>query len=154
MKKLEKEVVCRIPREKAFHRFVNEFREWWPKAYTWSGDQLWQITINDRSGGLCTELGPNDFRCDWGTVTSCVPGKELVLKWQIGPNREPVPDPEKASEVRVEFAKYEEGTRLRLTHTDFDRHGDGGEAYFEMMNSEKGWEYILECYQKYCGQNK
>lgn len=95
MEKIFKELKVEIARDKAFQKFLNELNEWWPKEYTWSGDKLKEIRIDGRKDGLCTEIGPHGFRCDWGRVVKLIERKEIELKWQISPKREPVPDPKK-----------------------------------------------------------
>ena len=74
---------------------------------------------------MCFELGPHGFRCDWGRVLAWEPPGRLVLAWQIGPTRVPKPDPAKASEVEVRFERDGHATRASLSHTGFERHGEG-----------------------------
>jgi uncharacterized protein YndB with AHSA1/START domain len=124
-----------------FALFTTGFARWWPAEYTWSGDALVEIGIEPREGGHCFELGPGGFRCDWGTVTAWEPPRRLVFLWQIGPGREPVPDPSRAGEVEVRFG---DDGRVDLEHRGFDRHGDGGAAYADGMGSPQGWPYILK----------
>ena len=129
--------------ERAFAAFTAEFGRWWPPEYTWSQDTLEEIGIDTREGGLCFERGPHGFHCDWGRVLAWEPPSRLVLAWQIGPTRAPEPDPAKASEVEVRFEADGDGTRVSLSHTGFERHGDGAEGYAAAMDSPQGWDYIL-----------
>lgn len=150
MEKISKEFNIGIARDKAFQKFLNELNAWWPKEYTWSKDKLVEIKIDVQKDGLCTEMGPFGFRCDWGRVTELVENERLKLKWQIGPHREPVPDPEKASEIEMVFSKNGKGTKVYFEHRDFENHGKGAEAYREMMAGTQGWDYILDTYKKFC----
>jgi len=133
-----------------FAKFVNELNEWWPKAYTWSQDQLQEIRIDGQKDGLCTEIGPYGFRCDWGRVTEIIPYKSIGLKWQISPKREPIPDPAKASDIKVSFEQEGDATKVNFEHYNFELHGDEADNYREMMGSEYGWPYILNCLKTYC----
>lgn len=133
--------------EEAFAVFVERLGEWWPAEYTWSGGKLEQIGIEARVGGFCFELGPHGFRCDWGRVTEFEPPARLAFTWQIGPSREPVPDPDRASEVEVTFEPDDEGTLVNVAHRGFDRHGEGAEAYRDGLASEQGWPYVLKGYR-------
>jgi uncharacterized protein YndB with AHSA1/START domain len=72
------------------------------------------------------------------------PGEKLVFTWQISRNREPVPDPQNAGEVAVEFHFADDGTLIDLTHRHFERHEGDGEEYCEMMGSDYGWPLILK----------
>lgn len=151
MQVIRKELKINISSERAFQKFVNELNEWWPKQYTWSQGKLKEIKIDGRKGGLCTEIGPHGFRCDWGRVMKLTENEEIGLKWQIGPNREPIPNPENASDIRITFKDNGKSeTSLKFEHFNFENHSDGAEDYQKMMNGKQGWDYILSKYQKYC----
>jgi uncharacterized protein YndB with AHSA1/START domain len=133
------------PPDQAFSAFTEELGTWWPSEYTWSGDVLDTIAIEPREGGRCFERGPHGFECDWGRVLACERPRRLVFAWQISPRREPVPDPERASEVEVRFEPDgESGTRVELEHREFERHGDDAEGYRDALDSPQGWDYMLE----------
>lgn len=153
MKIIRKKINVPLDTVLAFEIFVNDFSNWWPKQYTWSQDTLVSITINSEPGGLCTEIGPEGFRCDWGRVEKIKPGELIELKWQIGASREPVPDPAKASDVSLHFKTAASGTTdLVLEHQNFSNHGAQAQLYQDSMASSQGWEYILDCFKKYsCG---
>ena len=151
MKKITKGVKVSIPKDMAFRKFLNDINEWWPKEYTWSQDALEQISIDGKKDGLCTEIGPHRFRCDWGRVTELVENEQIGLKWQISPTREPIPNPEYASDIRIKFNNDGDYlTSVKFEHYNFENHGIGAEDYQEMMDSHQGWEFILDCYKKYC----
>lgn len=134
--------------------FINRFTHWWPSEYSWSQEALDWIGI-DVETGLCSELGPGGFRCDWGSVLAREPGKRLVLAWQISPRREPVPDAEKAGKVEFLFEPVGDNdaapgaSRLTLTHYDFDLYGDEGADYAAAMGSDQGWPYILSKFKAF-----
>ncbi len=144
---IQQEIDVEMPLAEAFSRFVDRLGEWWPAEYTWSQDALEEIVIEPREGGLCSEHGPDGFRCDWGRVLRFERPTGLSFSWQIGPGREPVPDRHKASEVEVRFERVGEATtRVALEHRGFERHGEGGEEYSAALSSDQGWPYILERY--------
>ncbi len=133
-----------LPHSRAFDRFVRELHDWWPREYTWSQNVLAHIGIEPKHGGLCFEIGPHDFRCDWGRVLDWEPPTRLTLAWQISPRREPVPDPLHASTLTVSFRP--DGTRrtaVALVHEDFQRHGPDAPKYRAAMASAQGWPLIL-----------
>lgn len=151
MNRILKNVKVNVSAGTAFVKFVDELAKWWPREYTWSQDTLVTISIGREINGLCTEIGPNNFRCDWGTVTEIEEYKRLGFKWQISPTRSPVPNPEKASTVELLFSPISDfETNVELEHTDFEKHGEGYQEYLQAMNSDKGWTYILNCYADYC----
>lgn len=145
-------VVVPLAPEEAFRLFGPGLQSWWPREYTWGDDALETIAIEPREGGFCYELGPDGFRSDWGRVLVWEPAERLAFCWQIGPGREPVPDPARASEVDVRFiAEDAEQTRIELEHRGFERHGEGGEGYRAALGSEQGWPYILDRYASAAG---
>ena len=130
--------------EAAFSRFAAEFPQWWPTEYTWAGESLERIAIEPGLGGACFEVGPDGFHCDWGRVVEWEPPVRLGFSWQIGPNREPVPDRRRAGTVAVAFEPDgEDATRVVLEHAGFDRYGKGAPRYRDAMASEQGWPFIL-----------
>lgn len=150
MKGIERTMTIGVPVDEAFRKFVDDVNEWWPKEYTWSQNELKEVRIGAGEEELCTEIGPNGFRCDWGTVTEMIANKRIGMKWQISPTRAPIPDPSKASDIRVEFESKGNSTTLRFTHFNWEKHGEGGDEYRKMMDSEQGWDYILIGFKRYC----
>ncbi len=150
MEKVKKTITVPITKEKAFNAFVNQFNAWWPKEYTWSQHHLKEIKIDAKKNGLCTEIGPFGFRCDWGRVTEVEENKKITFKWQISPQRVPEPNPDKASEITVSFQENSGTTSIELEHAHFENHGEGAEEYQQAMNSEYGWDYILQRYTVFC----
>ncbi|KAA0992262.1 SRPBCC family protein [Dyadobacter aurulentus] len=146
-----KKIVVPATPHDAFNYFVYELNQWWPKAYTWSGEKLVEIRINPQVNGLCTETGPFGFRCDWGRVTEFTQSVKLSFTWQISPARIPEPDPDKASLVSILFTKsLYDATDITLIHSNFEKHGDGASGYAEAMDSEQGWPKILDAFKVYC----
>jgi uncharacterized protein YndB with AHSA1/START domain len=134
------------PPERAFAVFTAGMQHWWVKEYTWSGPKaLAGIGIEPREGGMAYEIGPHGFRADWGRVVTWQPPRRLVFVWQIGPDRAPVPDPDRASEVEVRFDPADDGrTRVDLEHRNFDRHGEAAEGYRAALTA--GWQELLSRY--------
>ncbi len=141
-------VLC--SQEEAFNAFVTDFQKWWPQAYSLSRECLACIGIEPKVGGMCYEIGPYGFRCDWGRVLTWQPPAILVFTWQITAHRVPEPNPALVSEVSVSFAEVETGqTQVKLEHKHLCRHGEGSDAYREELASEYGWPYILGEFKKY-----
>jgi len=150
MQNIAKTIEIALSPEQAITKFVDEINNWWPKEYTWSQDGLQEIRIDAKLNGLCTEIGPYGFRCDWGRVTELIAGNKISLKWQISPKREPLPNPDQASDIIIVFRKNGDRTIMDFTHQNFENHGEGAEDYQQAMASEWGWDYILTRYTDYC----
>ena len=153
MDSIKKQITLLLPAQSAFEKFVNDFNDWWPIEYTWSGDSLKEISVGNKIGDFCTETGPNGFRVDWGTVTDVQKDKLFSFRWQIGFNRDPIPNPEKASLVTVTFNPVSDTeTKVELIHSDFRKHGENYQEYLKALDSEKGWDYILCSYGNYAAK--
>jgi len=134
----------------AFRYFVYNLNGWWPKEYTWSAEKLIEIRIAPQINGLCTEIGPFGFRCDWGRVTEFREGLKLSFTWQISPQRIPEPDPDKASLVTILFTGSSDAADITLIHSDFEKYGEDAAGYARAMDSEQGWPKILDAFKAYC----
>ena len=151
MKPVTKKITVLKDKKTAFDNFVNRLKEWWPREYTWSQDKLADIRITPGTGGLCTEIGPHNFRCDWGRGTAFEEHCQISFTWQISPKRVPEPDPNKASQVTVKFVeKTESEIEVELIHADFQNHGNGVEAYQQAMESPDGWDFLLARFAAFC----
>ena len=147
---IEDAVTVAVPPQRAFQAFKNKFAAWWPRAYTYAGeDGLRDIGLGAAEGDLCSELGPHGFRVDWGRMLVVQPPARLVLLWQIAPDRTPQPDPMKSSEVEVTFDAAPAGTQVRLVHRAFERCGEGGAAHRQALAADEGWRFILGKYAAY-----
>ncbi|HEY2067937.1 MAG TPA: SRPBCC family protein [Rhizomicrobium sp.] len=141
-----------IPRARAFESFRHDIFHWWPQDETWSGESIEDIFFEGRKGGVLWERGPEGYRIDMARVLRWMPPEWIVLRWHVGPNRTPEPNPARASEVEIRF--FDDGTggtRIELEHRHFSRHGDGAEKYRARMGGEKGWPRILKNYAEHCG---
>lgn len=130
-----------LPPQAAFARFTGQFSSWWPAEFSWSQEVLADIGMQPREGGMLYEIGPHGFRLDWGRIIEWDPPSRLVFLWQITAQREPQPNPEKASEVEVRFEPAGEGTRVSVEHRAWERHGDGAQEYRDGLAG--AWEYVL-----------
>lgn len=137
--------------DQAFKIFTAKLDSWWPKEYTWAGEVLETIKIESKKNGRCFERGPHDFELDWGRVIVWEPPTKIIFTWQIDPNRVPVPNPEKVSEVEVLFEqKNKEITQIKFKHRKLDNHGEEATAYRDALNSPQGWPYILNKFKEAC----
>lgn len=134
------------PVEHAFKAFVERIGDWWPRAYTFSQDDLARIVIEDRAGGRWYEVDQRGRRLDWGEVRVFEPQSRLILSWAVSASRGQEPF-DHTSEVEVRFKSLgPRQTRVDLEHRDFARHGPGAETIRRGMASAEGWPYILREY--------
>ncbi len=139
------DVTVPIPPDRAFTAFTAGFDDWWPPAFTWSQPaNLVQMRFGTAEGDLLNEIGPHGFRLDWGRITRWDPPEAVGFTWQIGPDRVPVPDPDRASLVEVTFRPSDRGTQVAVRHHRWAAHGDGAAAYREQF--APAWPMALEAY--------
>jgi uncharacterized protein YndB with AHSA1/START domain len=141
-----KSITVDAPPDRAFAVFTTGMSTWWPMESHHIGENLAvEVVIEPRAGGRWFERAADGSECDWGRVLTWDPPRRLVFTWQIGPGREPVPDPDRASEVEVRFRDE----RVELTHRGFERHGPSGGDYRKALSSPEGWPMMLNRFKAY-----
>lgn len=144
-------VIVALSPAATFEKFRHDILHWWPREFTWSVDSIEAMYFEGRKGGMLWERGPEGFRCDMARVMRWVPPERMVLRWHIGPNQLPEPNPARASEVEIKFISEEGGrTRVELEHRGFSRHGAGAVEYRARMGGPKGWPNILKRFAEHC----
>lgn len=138
------QTIVPIGHREAFALFTRDLSAWWPREFSWSGDDnLEDIGMEPQLDGFLYERGPYGLRLDWGRIIVWDPSQGLTFTWQIGADRVPIPDPEHASEVAVSFDAVGPGaTRVELTHSHWDRHGPQAGDYRSNMSG--AWQYALD----------
>ena len=151
---IRKTIFIDLPVEKAFDRFTNGFKSWWPNAYSWSQDDLVDIVLESTPGGRLYEIGPENFICQFGRVIKFNPPHSITFTWQISADRQPQPSPKNASEIHVHFiAENESKSKVIFEHKHIERHGESdAENYTKALDSEHGWSYILDQYANSAGK--
>lgn len=141
-------VTVPAPADRAFAVFAERMGEWWPRAYTWSGDATDRVLIEPWVGGAWYERTADGYEEPWGEVLGWDPPRAVTLSWQITHDRDYEPDLEKASEVEVRFVSVgPSSTRVELEHRAFARYGAGvADAYRAGLASPDGWPKILAAY--------
>jgi hypothetical protein len=125
--------------EGAFRRFTDEIADWWPtEKHSVSGDTCRDVRFEGWVGGRIFEEADNGQVHPWGTVTAWEPPARVAFTWH--PGREA----DTAQRVEVEFWTEDGGTRVRLTHTGWERFGDAGADMREEY--EGGWTFVLSSY--------
>jgi hypothetical protein len=125
--------------EGAFRRFTDEIADWWPTGkHSVSGDACRDVRFEGWVGGRILEEAGDGQVHPWGTVTAWEPPARVAFTWH--PGREA----DTAQRVEVEFWTEDGGTRVRLTHTGWERFGDAGADMREEY--EGGWTFVLSSY--------
>ncbi|MEV1082863.1 SRPBCC family protein [Streptomyces sp. NPDC050211] len=143
-------VTVPVPPSEAFARFTDGFADWWPEKQGFTGAPLSSVGFEGREGALWTEHTSDGDSMKWGRVLAWQPPERIVLSWELTPEWATTENVEEASRIEVRFAAADEySTQVTLTHSEFQRHGDGGGSMREAMASEsEGWPYLLNGYRR------
>ncbi len=140
--------------EEAFRAFVHDLRRWWPLLYTFSQSRFATAAIEPIKGGHWYEVDDTGQKFLWGEVLAYESPKRLVLTFAISPEWQPEPAG-RASQVEIRFVpehdvtSFEEpATRIEVTHGNFEKHAEGGNALRARLASSRGWSMILTSFAR------
>lgn len=139
------EVVVDATPADAFSIFTDEVGLWWRIGTPYWNDPERGVSVRLEPylGGRFLEL--HDIEAaegfEVGRVTAWEPGRRLALTWtQVG-------WPEGATtDVEIRFEAFEDGTRVRLQHTGFERIPD---ATSFIGGYDAGWKELLGWYAEH-----
>jgi uncharacterized protein YndB with AHSA1/START domain len=133
--------------ERAFQVFTEEFDSWWPRTHHIGKVPMKKAIIEGRVGGRCYSEQVDDTECPWGTILVWEPPHRFVMAWQIHGDWTYQPDLAQSSEVDVRFTAEPDGTtRVDLEHRHLERHGPGAAAMRTAVDSENGWNGLLQLF--------
>jgi len=133
-------IVVRAPIERTFSVFTDGIASWWPPEHHLLKAELAEMVFEPRVGGNIIDRGVDGSECRWSRVLAYEPPTRVVFSWDINLSWEVETDPEKTSEVEVQFTETEPGhTLVELEHRHIDRHGEGWERMRDAVGSPGGW---------------
>ena len=143
---VRREVVVEATPERAFEVFTAGFDRWWPRTHKLGEADLAEAILEPKTGGRWYERTVDGRECDWGEVLAYDPPRRLLLSWLLDPQFEI--DADNPTEVEVRFtAAGPERSRVEIEHRGLERFGpDGAEKMRSAIDSEGGWQGILEGY--------
>jgi uncharacterized protein YndB with AHSA1/START domain len=138
------QVVVEAPIERAFRVFTEDFGSFKPPEHNMLAVEIAETVFEPRVGGHLYDRGVDGSECRWARVLAYEPPNRVVISWDISPQWQIEPDPEKTSEVEVRFVSEAPGrTRVELEHRNLDRHGPGWEPERDAVGGEGGWPLYL-----------
>jgi hypothetical protein len=120
--------------EQAFATYTGRIGEWWDPRYTANAETLETVTIEPRVGGRVFAVHSDTGEDDWGEVTVWEPGRRLVHTFTLAQ------DPQRPSEVAVEFMAGEGGTGSTVRFA----HGGWTPANVEVRKKFSDWPVMLD----------
>lgn len=124
----------------AFARFTENLPEWWPvDGHSIGEDKVAALIVEGRLGGRIVERWHDGTQYSWATFTEWAPPHSFTMAWR------PNPDPGPMTDVTVTFTPTQTGTLIELTHSGWERLGDGGGEL--RRNYETGWPKVMSAFE-------
>lgn len=125
---------------RAFELFTQRMADWWPLAthsvLSALGDTPVGVQFEPFEGGRLFESNEAGETADWGKVTEWDPGRRLGFTWHPGG------DSKTPTRVDVTFTAADAGgTRVTLTHSDWEALGDAAPA--QHSGYGPGWDQVF-----------
>lgn len=137
---LEFDVACSP--QHAFDTWALDTARWWPASHSVSIDPGLVVTLEPRVGGRIFERTPSGDEHDWGQIIAWEPPERLAYLWHLRQDRDD------ATRVEITFAGSEEGTRVRIVHSGWERLGAEGS---DLRNRNRvGWDGVLPRFVAAC----
>ena len=136
---VKKSITVGLPLEDAFRLFTEGVHTWWPLASHSVGEERAEsCVLEGKRGGRFYEVMDDGSEADWGEVLAWEPPRRFVTSWHPGRERAT------AQELEVVFTAKGEGTRVDLTHSNWELVGEKAEE--TRLGYVKGWDYVLGLY--------
>jgi hypothetical protein len=135
------------PLERAFVVFTDGIGAWWPPDQH-VGETPAEARMEPRLGGRCLARAADGTETVWGHVVGWEAPHLVRFSWQLTPDWDYEPDPDRCSEVEVTFAATAPGrTRVTLEHRGFERYGERGGEMRGHVGGPGGWGGMLAHYR-------
>jgi uncharacterized protein YndB with AHSA1/START domain len=112
------EFEVKAPPQHAFEVWTSKASMWWPRSHTITEDPGLRVVFEPFSGGRIYERGSDGSEHEWGEVLVWEPPLRVDYLWHLFFDRS------EATEITVTFTEIEDGSRVRLVQTGFEKLGD------------------------------
>jgi hypothetical protein len=133
------EVTCSV--EHAFRTWTSRIDAWWPADHTASGETDATIFLEPGVGGRLYERTTSGEEHDWGEVTRWDPPAGFAYLWHLRRDRAD------ATDVDITFTAVDDGTRVDIVHSGWERLGDDGQTWRDRNGG--GWATLLPHFQSF-----
>jgi uncharacterized protein YndB with AHSA1/START domain len=144
---VRRQVVVNAPQAKAFAAFTERLGDFKPPEHNLLAAPIAETVFEPRAGGHIYDRAEDGSECRWARVLAYEPPDRVVFSWDISPQWQIEPDPDRTSEVEVRFVpESPDRTRVELEHRHLDRHGPGWQSVAEGVDGNEGWPLYLARY--------
>ena len=150
---VRRQVVVNAPQAKAFAAFTERLGEFKPPEHNLLAAPIAETVFEPRAGGHIYDRAEDGSQCRWARVLAYEPPDRVMFSWDISPQWQIEPDPDRTSEVEVRFVpESPDRTRVELEHRHLDRHGPGWQSVADGIGGDQGWPLYLTRYAALFGQ--
>jgi len=138
-------IVVDAPIERAFSVFTDGFGTFKPREHNMLEVDIAETVFETHVGGNIYDRGVDGSECRWARILAFEPPNRVVFSWDISPQWQIETDPDKTSEVEVQFiAEAPDRTRVELEHRNLDRHGPGWQSERDGVAGDQGWPLYVQ----------
>ena len=138
-----KRLIVPLDAERAFRLFTSDMDSWWPfDSHSLTGERPPKFDPPRAEGDEVAEILPDGTRHVWGTVTEWRAGRRFAMTWHVGRQ------PDRATQVSVDFETVADGTQVTLVHDGWPVLG--AEASTIQANYASGWTMVLGQFKASC----
>ena len=150
---IRRQIVVNAPQAKAFAAFTERLGEFKPPEHNLLAAPIAETVFEPRAGGHIYDRAEDGSECRWARILAYEPPDRVVFSWDISPQWQIEPDPDRTSEVEVRFVpESPDRTRVELEHRHIERHGRGWPSVGEGVGGDQGWPLYLARYAALSGQ--
>lgn len=102
----------------AFDVWTSKPSMWWPRSHTLTQDPDLTVVFEGFAGGRIYERGSDGSEHEWGEIVVWEPPLRVDYLWHLFFERS------EATEISVTFTEIDNGSRVRLVQTGFEKLGD------------------------------
>ena len=151
---VRRQVVVNAPQAKAYAAFTERLGEFKPPEHNLLAAPIAETVFEPRAGGHIYDRAEDGSQCRWARVLAYEPPDRVMFSWDISPQWQIEPDPDRTSEVEVRFVpESPDRTRVELEHRHLDRHGPGWQSVADGVDGDQGWPLYLARYAALLGQD-
>jgi uncharacterized protein YndB with AHSA1/START domain len=142
---VRRSITVPVPADDAFKAFTERLGDFKPPEHNLLAAPIAETVLEPHVGGWILDRGTDGSECRWARILAFDPPHRLVFSWNIGPTWQIETDPDRVSEVELNFeSETPQQTRVTLEHRNLDRHGPGWESVRDGVDDTQGWSLYLD----------
>lgn len=144
---VRRSITVPIGQTQAFDLFTQRLGDFKPAEHNLLSSPIVETVLEPYVDGWIVDRGEDGSECRWGRVLQFDRPTRVAFSWNIGPTWTIETDPERVSEVDINFVAAEgNSTRVEIEHRRIDRHGPGWESVRDGIAGDQGWPLYLQRY--------